>query len=141
MSDEVLSSRDIWETQSISIGERWQWLVGPLQLWVQREEGEWRISYLRDADPFTPRGQVSRCEPGEEPPEDAAVHRYGAFGESPEFRLLPVLPDPGEEALPRIACRGGRSGHCRRREPFLLKGIPPDPDVECEAHGPAHGQQ
>lgn len=82
-----------WGRRKVPVGSAGNWRIGPLGLWIQRLEGEWRIASETGDDPLDDSLQ-------EELPADAGdllqkeyVDRYVTAGKSEEIVLSPALAD------------------------------------------------
>ncbi len=91
-----------WGEISFEPGAWGHWRVGPLALWVGRNEHDWQIAYARNEDPFRDESHVEvpvdlRSVPV---PTDAVQHRL-AYAHTPGMlELLPMLADRAVVARP-----------------------------------------
>jgi hypothetical protein len=67
-----------------------RWDVGPLRLWVQRRDEEWRIRHEQDEDLWRSDAEVQRGVPSEE--ADGA-DRFFIGDRSGRLHVQPMLPD------------------------------------------------
>ena len=86
-----------FELQGCQVGK---WRIGPLTLWIQRLQGEWRIAQQTTEDPMddglalqipADEGDLLRMD---------AVDRFGVEGQSPLVELSPALADRPVVARP-----------------------------------------
>jgi len=82
-----------WGRRRVPVGSSGRWRIGPLTLWIQRLDGEWRIAHDSSGDPQDVSLQ-------EELPADAGdlllmdgVTRYVVAGKSEEIVLSAALAD------------------------------------------------
>jgi hypothetical protein len=83
-----------WGSHELASGDVALWHIGPLELWAQRLDHEWRIDTEWEDDPLLERchSEVPRAVAGL-PDQDEDASRFG-FSESPAaVELLPALAD------------------------------------------------
>lgn len=102
-----------WGEVRVEQGQTVRWQVGPLVLWLQRLEGEWRIFRLRHDDPLLDSVDIARAVPETDIADEATIERFAFGGASPLLDIGVRLPDrpivsrpehpfhipPGEEVL------------------------------------------
>ena len=79
-----------WEIMTLSPGEGRRLDIGPLHLWAQRTEHDWRIAWAGN-EPFAERRDDGL--EAEDPPEDVEWNRWAATPGHDTLHLVPVLPD------------------------------------------------
>lgn len=91
-----------WTRHAFTDGDRALLCIGPLALWVDAAQHEWRVAHLPGRDPRQTEQSVERA-PSRTPPEDAPAQRFGFGGERRELRVEPTLPDRPIVARPELA--------------------------------------
>ncbi len=69
------------------------WAIGPFTLWAFRAANEWRIATRRESEASKETSAVENPAPGENPPANSELHRYGYSTSPAEISLLPLLAD------------------------------------------------
>ena len=68
----------VWKPQHLAIAETGLWQLGPLTLYVQRLEREWRVAHCREPEREEERRPLSyRCVQ-QAPPAEAVLARYAS---------------------------------------------------------------
>ncbi|MBU6509783.1 MAG: hypothetical protein KGL98_08680 [Gammaproteobacteria bacterium] len=70
-----------------------RWQIGPLQLWVQRLAGEWRVAWRAGEELMQPLAEVSLPLPIERPPASMQISRFSFADSAKVLRLVPALAD------------------------------------------------
>ncbi len=82
-----------WGRRRVPVGSSGRWRIGPLTLWIQRLDGEWRVAYDRGDDPQDVSLQEEiPAEAGDLLLKDG-VTRYVVAGKSEEVVLSAALAD------------------------------------------------
>jgi len=119
----------LWEERPLADGGRLGWQVGPLQLWLERRHGEWRLALRRGAD----AGSAAAGWLEDEPPADGAELeqlRWAGGAEERSARLRPRLPDRA------VVFRGERPVRVLAgAEARFVVGVPLWLDVELRPGG------
>lgn len=94
-----------WGEFPFEVGAWGHWRVGPLALWVARNEHDWQIAYARDEDAFRDESHVEvPVDLRSVPVPPGAVHQRVAFARTPgSLRLRPMLADRAVVARPESA--------------------------------------
>lgn len=106
------SAAEVWEERKVAAGERVRWCVGPLTIWLERLEAEWRLSWKREADVAGNAARASFERGAEAPAEALDCVRFVLRRTGERVDLAPVVADralvvtpltpllvpPGEEA-------------------------------------------
>jgi len=82
-----------WGEFELETGHSLHFRIGPLTMWVQRLEGEWRVVHWSEADPMAEHQELQRTAAVLEPPSNGQIVRFTT--ERPDHRvtLQPVLAD------------------------------------------------
>ncbi len=101
MSRRSQASADVWSVRLLAAGERALWRIGPLAIWLERTEIEWRLAWLREPDHAELASR--RCfETGvEPPPAEAETVRFVLRKTGERVRMSPVVPDRSLVVSPR----------------------------------------
>ncbi|MFH2008197.1 MAG: hypothetical protein ABI333_16560 [bacterium] len=90
----AMSARSTWwGSYEIPVGTCGGWTVGPLSLWVERLEGEWRVAYKTTEDHLDPTIRVQVPVEGVDLMELDKVTRFAVTGADPVVHVTPVLAD------------------------------------------------
>ena len=90
-----------WGTYTVAPGEVRRWRVGPLTLWIQRLEGEWRVAYLSPDDPEASATEAAVVDDrGLDLLDQEHVQRFAVAGARGEISLAPALADRPVVARP-----------------------------------------
>lgn len=86
-----METASLWRERRLPEGARAGWRIGPLRLWLERRQGDWRMSRLAGRDALdSSQGDL----PGEPPlDEDLVVDRWVGGAADDGVRLRPLLPD------------------------------------------------
>lgn len=81
--------KDIWQEVEINEGINYHYMVGPLDIWVNRADNEWQIAFDHDA------GDEERLALSEEPaaPINLDWHRWIVNKNIKKMKFTPVMPD------------------------------------------------
>jgi len=93
MDDRTLMANQWWGVVGIPPGETHHWRIGPLDLWIKRLTGEWRVAYGTADDPMDSSLESERLR---EDPDLAAlgeVERYAVDDTAEALTLEPALAD------------------------------------------------
>lgn len=82
-----------WGPHDLAVGTTGHWQIGPLSLFVGRQEREWRVASKSTDDPMEPTVRVELpCELDDFMALDK-VTRYGVSGSDPHLAITPHLAD------------------------------------------------
>lgn len=89
--------RDWWGTFEFEIRRPRRWRIGPLELWLARLDGEWRVGQRWHGDPMSAELEVAaeveaELALGEDLPEELERRRY-LVAEAKQLRLTPRVAD------------------------------------------------
>ncbi len=82
-----------WGLVRIGVGQVHHWRVGPLDLWVLRLAGEWRVAQARGADPMDPSLESERLTDPPALAELGEVQRFAVDDDEEVMGLDPKLAD------------------------------------------------
>ncbi len=98
-----------WSPTKLEVGEVRRWRIGPLSLWIQRRQGEWRIGWSQGDDPLDASLEI------------AAVSSVAELEAAPMLERFVQRDGGGSIGL--TAALADRSLVTRPRSPFsLLEG-------------------
>lgn len=87
-----MDGRSLWRDRALGEGGRLGWRIGPLRLWIERRQGDWRLSRLEGEDPAeTGVEDLAGDAPADEPGLEA--RRWVGGRRDDGLRLRPRLPD------------------------------------------------
>lgn len=93
MPAENRSSVPWWGSFHIEVGHAGKWRIGPLNLWIQRLQGEWRIAYETGEDPLDISLSREISAAGRDLLEKSNAARYVTSGGSEEVVLAAAMAD------------------------------------------------
>jgi len=94
-----------WGEVEIPEGRGGRWRIGPLTLWAEHREQEWRLAYREDAEAAEDLLEVDcPCTP-ETPDDDAGVVRVAMRQVDGRLKLTPSLADRSIVARPETPFR------------------------------------
>jgi hypothetical protein len=82
-----------WGRRRVPVGSAGRWRIGPLTLWIQRLEGEWRVAHETGDDPLDVSLQEDLPAEVGDLLEKENVTRFVIAGKSEEVVLSAVLAD------------------------------------------------
>ncbi len=82
----------IFANYDLQIGQRSQWQLGPLTLWILREPNEFKLTWLHDSDVFSIARNYQKNY-SEAPPRHAERFRCSWIDSSTQLGLKPIAPD------------------------------------------------
>lgn len=82
-----------WGEFSIRKGQTGKWCIGPLTLWIQRLEGEWRLAHETGVDPLDTSLEKEIPTVALDLLEKESAVRYAIAGDSEEIGLAAVPAD------------------------------------------------
>jgi len=82
-----------WGRYEIPIGSCGAWTVGPMGIWIERLQGEWRVAYNATEDHLDPTIRVQVPVEGMDLMSIDKVTRFAVTGEDPVVYLTPALAD------------------------------------------------
>ena len=91
-----------WNHMVLAPGQRRRVQIGPLHLWFERSEHEWRIAWTGN-EPFSEQRDTDL--ESDDPPENVEWNRWAATSGHNKLRLVPVLPDRPLVVRPNISFR------------------------------------
>lgn len=79
-----------------------RWQVGPLQLWVQRLAGEWRVAWRGEEELMQPAAEVALSLPITHPDPGMHISRFSFADNAKTLRLVPALADRAVVVRPAL---------------------------------------
>ena len=77
----------IWKSYEIEQGKPYHWTIGPLDLWIEKNEFEWCTAAGEG------ESETDQCADNQGKPEDQEWERWSADKSLETIKLTPVLPD------------------------------------------------
>lgn len=87
---------DLWKPVRIPVGSCAQWQVGPLEIWAERTEKDWRVTSRRDLVQEDRQNIFHEATP----PHDMEWRRWVAEENQTQVQLAAVMPDRPTLARP-----------------------------------------
>jgi len=91
-----------WGSFEVDLGQTRYWRIGPLSLWIKRQETEWRLSFESSRDPLDSSLEVKPPDADVPIPESAEVRRVGMRQTDGTIVLRPALADRAVISRPEI---------------------------------------
>lgn len=82
-----------WGSFCIPSGTTAAWHLGPLALWIERLDGEWRVAHESEGDHLDPRVRMEPCVENRDLMGLGEVTRYAVSGDGDTVHVTPVLAD------------------------------------------------
>ena len=82
-----------WGEFDIERGAQHRWLIGPMTLWIERLDGEWRIATVIDTGEDTLRAEQTDVGESQDLMALDTVVRVGTSSASHRVRITPLLAD------------------------------------------------
>jgi hypothetical protein len=89
----MAASVEWWGRRRVPVGSAGRWRIGPLTLWIQRLEGEWRIAHETGDDPLDVSLREDLPADVDDLLEKEGVARFVKPGRSEEVVLAAALAD------------------------------------------------
>ena len=100
--DDHASLQPWWGEYILAANTMARWYVGPLVLWAQRLEKEWRIAWRSDEELMRPVAQVEMPLPVEKPADGMAACRFSFRETGKPLRLVPASADRSMVVRPEM---------------------------------------
>ena len=122
VEENLSTSGSWWGRAQVEMGQTLHWRIGPLQLWLSRLDGEWRVATLRTNDALDPTMQAAHGVSADEIPVEAMLERLGTRDRNDRLQLSPRLADRAVVNRPELACRRERPRlHAGRGSPAFVQ--------------------
>jgi hypothetical protein len=82
-----------WGHYQVPVGQLGCWRIGPVTLWIERQEQEWRIAHKASDDHLDPTVQVTLPDEAQDLMALDKVTRFGVSGTDETVTLTPLLAD------------------------------------------------